>query len=55
MIAWLSRKKTYVALISIEAGYMLASRDIHEAICLHKLITKLFDQELDHTLIYCDN
>ena len=34
---------------------MAASMTSCGAICLHKLLIGLFDQELDPTVIYCDN
>jgi hypothetical protein len=40
---------------SVEAKYMVASMANCEAIWLRKLLTTLFDQELDPTVIYCDN
>jgi hypothetical protein len=44
-----------VALSSTEAEYMAASMASCEAIWLRKLLAGLFDQELDPTVIYCDN
>jgi hypothetical protein len=55
MISWFSRKQTFVALSSAEAEYMAASTASCEAIWLRKLLAGLFDQELDPTVIYCDN
>jgi hypothetical protein len=55
MISWFNRKQTSVALSSTEAEYMAASTTSCEAIWLHKLLAGLFDQELDPTVIYCDN
>jgi hypothetical protein len=55
MISWFSRKQTSVALSSAEAEYMAASTASCEAIWLRKLLAGLFDQELDPTVIYCDN
>jgi hypothetical protein len=55
MISWFNRKQTSVALSSAEAEYMAASTASCEAIWLHKLLAGLFDQELDPTVIYCDN
>jgi hypothetical protein len=55
MITWFNRKQTFVALSSTEAEYMAVSMASCEAIWLHKLLTGLFDQELEPTVIYCDN
>jgi hypothetical protein len=44
-----------MALNSIEVEYMATSMTSYEAIWLHKLLVGLFDQELDPTVIYCDN
>jgi hypothetical protein len=55
MLSWFSRKQTSMALSSTEAEYVVASTTRCEAIWLHKLLARLFDQELDPTVIYCDN
>jgi hypothetical protein len=56
MITGLNKKQTFVALSLVEAEYMVASMASCEAIWLHKLlITRLFDQELEPMMIYCDN
>jgi hypothetical protein len=55
MITWFNRKKTSVALSSIEVEYMEVSMASCESIWIHKLLTCLFDQELEPTMIYCDN
>jgi hypothetical protein len=44
-----------VALSSAEAEYMAASLAACEAIWLRKLLIGLFGQELDATVIHCDN
>jgi hypothetical protein len=44
-----------VALISTEAEYMEASLVSCEAIFLHKILVGLFGQELEPTVIHCDN
>jgi hypothetical protein len=54
-ISWFSRKQKSVALSSAEAEYMAASLASCEAIWLRKLLMGLFDQELDTTVIHCDN
>jgi hypothetical protein len=55
VITWFNRKQTFVALSSAEAEYMATSMASCEAIWLRKLLTGLFDQELEPTVIYCDN
>ena len=44
-----------MALKSIEALYMEAHTSSYEAILLHKLLARMFDQELDPMVIYYDN
>jgi hypothetical protein len=44
-----------MALRLAEAKYMVASSTSCEAIWLHKLLARPFDQELDPIIIYCDN
>ena len=55
MISWLSRKKTSVALSTLEAKYIAASVASREAVWLRKLLAGIFDLELEPTLIHCDN
>jgi hypothetical protein len=55
MISWISRKKTSVALSTTEAEYIIASVASRKAVWLRKLLAGLFDQELETTLIHCDN
>jgi hypothetical protein len=55
MISWFSMKQTSVALSSVETKYMATSMAGCETIWLRKLLTRLFDQELEPTVIYCDN
>jgi hypothetical protein len=51
----LSRKKTSVALSTSEAEYIVASVASCEAVWLWKLLTGIFDLELEPTLIHSDN
>ena len=44
-----------MALSSVEVEYMVASLASCEAIWLRKMLTGIFGQELDSTIIYCDN
>jgi hypothetical protein len=46
---------TLVALSTTEAVYIAASVASREAVWLHKLLARLFDLDLNPTLIYCDN
>jgi hypothetical protein len=46
---------TLVALITTKAKYIASSVASHEAVCLRKLLTGLFDLELEPTLIHCYN
>jgi hypothetical protein len=55
MISWGSRKQKYVALSTTKADYMAACEACTEAIWLRKLISDLFDQIPESTIIYCDN
>jgi hypothetical protein len=55
MISWLSRKKTSVALNTTKAEYITTSVASYEAVWLHKLLTGIFDLELEPTLIHCYN
>ena len=48
-------QQTSVALSSVEAKYMAASTVSCEDIWLHKVLSRLFDEELDPIVIYCDN
>jgi hypothetical protein len=55
MIYWGSRKQKFVALSTTEAEYMETCEACTEAIWLRKLISNLFDQIPESTIIYCDN
>jgi hypothetical protein len=55
MISWGSRKQKYVTLSTIESEYIAACEACTEAIWLRKLISILFDQVPDSTIIHCDN
>jgi hypothetical protein len=54
MISWFNRKQTSMALSSRGRVYG-SSMASCEAIWLRKLLTGLFDQELEPMVIYCDN
>ena len=55
MISWLCRKQTSMALSTTEAEYIAASVASREAVWLRKLLARIFDLELEPTLIHCDN
>ena len=55
MIYWFSRKKSYVALSTAEAEYVIDCSASCEAIWMRKLLSNLFDLQLDATCIHCDN
>jgi hypothetical protein len=55
VISWFSRKQTSVALSSAEAEYIAANLANCESIWLCKLLTGLFGQELEPTVIHYDN
>ena len=49
--SWFRRKQTSVALSSADAKYMATILASCEAIWLHKMLTGLFGQELEPTVI----
>jgi hypothetical protein len=55
MISWQSRKQSNIALSTAEAEYIVACFVSCEAIWLRKLLTGLFDLEMEATTILCDN
>jgi hypothetical protein len=55
MISWKSRKQSDIALNTMEAEYIVACSASCEAIWLCKLLTALFDLEMEETTILCDN
>jgi hypothetical protein len=55
MISWGSRKQNSIALSTAEEEYMEAYEVCTEAVWLRKLISDLFDQTPESTIIYCDN
>jgi hypothetical protein len=55
MISWFSKKQTSVVLSKIVAEYMAACLASIEVVWLRKLLSGLFDIELDATSICCDN
>ena len=55
MISWFSRKQSCVALSTVEVEYVAACSASCEAVWMRKLLSHLFDLQLDATCIYCDN
>jgi hypothetical protein len=55
MVSWCSRKKSSMALSTTEAEYIALCVAVHEAVWLCKLLTDLFDHEIDPTTIHSDN
>jgi hypothetical protein len=55
MVSWCSRKQSSVSLSTAEAEYIALSVAFREVVWLHKLLTNLFDHEMDSTIIHCDN
>jgi hypothetical protein len=55
MISWGSRKQKFVALSTTESEYMAACEACTEAVWLRKLISDLFDQIPESSIIYFDN
>ena len=55
MISWFSRKQSSVALSTVDADYIATCSASCEAIWLRKLMSGLFNLELDTTVILCDN
>jgi hypothetical protein len=55
VISWASRKHKSVTLSTTEAEYIAACEVCTEVVWMRKLISRLFDQVPDSTVIYCDN
>ena len=55
MITWFNRKQNFVALSTTKVEYITASVASREAAWIQKLLAGLFYQELETTLIHCDN
>ena len=55
MISWFSKKQSIFSLSMDDATYIEACSTSCESICLYKLMSGLFDLELDTTVILCDN
>ena len=55
MISWFSRKQTSIALSTAKAEYIAACSACNEAVWLRKMLSGLFDAEIDVTDFLCDN
>jgi hypothetical protein len=55
MTSWQSRKQSSIALSTAKAEYIAACSASYEAIWIRKLLTCLFDLEMDATVIFCDS
>jgi hypothetical protein len=55
MISWQSRKQSNISLSTVEAEYIVVCSTSCKAIWLRKLLTNLFDLEMEATTILCDN
>ena len=55
MISWFSMNQSCVALSTAEAEYVASCLASCEAVWMRKLLSDLFDLQLDTTCIYCDN
>ena len=55
VISWFSRKQSCVALSTAEAEYVAACSASCEVVWLQKLLSDIFDLQLDATCIHCDN
>jgi hypothetical protein len=55
MILWQSRKQSNISLSTMEVKYIVACSARCKSIWLRKLLTGLFDLEMEATMILCDN
>ena len=55
VIAWHSRKQMSVAFSTTEVEYIAACAASGEAVWIQKMLSGLFDLQLEATCIYCDN
>lgn len=54
-LSWYNRKQRSVSLSSTEVEYIVASQATCQEIWTRKVLVGLFSQEMDLTMIYCDN
>jgi hypothetical protein len=55
MTSWKSRKQSNISLSTTEAEYIATCSASCEAIWLQRLLTCLFDLEMEATMFLCDN
>lgn len=55
MVSWFRWKQTSVTLSATKKEYITAHVAVREAMWLLKLLARLFDRELETTLIHCDD
>ena len=55
MITWFSKKQSIVSLSMAEVEYIAAFSTSYESIWLQKMMSSLFDMDLDTTIVICDN
>jgi len=55
MVSWCSKKPSSMVLSTAEAQYIALSVAVRQAVWLHKLLADLFVDEIDSTIIHCDN
>ena len=55
MISWSSWKQGSIAQSTIEDEYITASDDSKEAVWHRKLVSELFGDKLEMTVVHCDN
>ena len=55
MISWSNRKQGSIAQSTAKAEYIVASDSCKEVFWLRKLLSDMFNGNLDTTIIHCDN
>jgi hypothetical protein len=55
MVSWCSRKHTSVALSTAKAEYIALYVAVREELWFRKILVDLFGDEMDSTIIHCDN
>eukprot|EP00253_Pinus_taeda_P033928 PITA_33928 len=55
MISWMSKRQRSISLSSAKAEYITTNEACSEVVWLQNLFARLFGQELEPTMIHCDN
>ena len=55
MMSWFSRRNTYVSLSTTESEYIISSVSSFIVVWLQRLLARLFDKEIETTLIHYEN